>query len=87
MHSYVWSAILLINLVTFALYGIDKRRARRGKRRISERTLLVPAALTGAIGAWSGVSFFRHKTRKTSFRVRLVLATAINALWVWLWLR
>jgi len=53
--------------------------------RFFEVHLLTLAALGGAAGAWCGVSIFRHKTRKTSFRVKLVVATMCNTLWIWLW--
>ena len=42
---------VVVNLVAFALYGIDKKRARRGAWRISERTLLGIAVIGGSIGA------------------------------------
>lgn len=80
-----------INLLAFLAFGWDKRAARRGARRVSEARLLWLAALLGAPGAWTGVSVFRHKTVKTSFRIRLVLATLVNvavaAAGAWWWWR
>jgi uncharacterized membrane protein YsdA (DUF1294 family) len=76
------SALLLVlvvlNAVSFALFGIDKRRARRGARRISERALLLSALVSGTIGAWAGVFLFRHKTRKPSFLIPLAAASLID---------
>ncbi len=72
--------LALANAIAFAALGIDKRRARRGQRRIAERTLWGWAAAGGFVGAWLGASYFRHKTRKTSFRVKLALATVVGAL-------
>jgi len=76
------SALLLVlvvlNAVSFALFGIDKRRARRGARRISERALLLSALVSGTIGAWAGVFVFRHKTRKPSFLIPLAAAYLID---------
>jgi uncharacterized membrane protein YsdA (DUF1294 family) len=80
-------AVAGINVVTFVVYGWDKWRARRGGRRVPEAHLLWLAAVTGAIGAWTAMTLFRHKTRKRSFRRWLVLATAWNGVWVWLWLQ
>ena len=62
-------AVLLValNAVSFALFGIDKRRARRGARRIPEATLLLSALVSGTVGAWLGMRVFHHKTRKRSF--------------------
>ncbi len=59
----------LINLIAFALFGIDKRRAKRGKWRIPEGTLILCAVLGGGIGALAGMLVFRHKTRKPRFTV------------------
>ena len=62
-----------LNLLAFALYGIDKRKAKRGAWRISEATLLLIAALGGSIGALLGMELFRHKTRHVKFRVLVPL--------------
>lgn len=61
-------ALLLLNALTFALYGLDKCRARRRLRRISERTLLLLAFVGGAVGAYLGMRLFRHKTLHARFR-------------------
>ena len=45
----------------------DKRRARKGKRRIPEATLFTAAILGGSIGALAGMYTFRHKTKHKSF--------------------
>lgn len=79
--------LLVWNVLTFGLYGLDKRKARTGARRIPEAWLLWPLALGGCVGGWLGMSLFRHKTKKLSFRVWAALATLVNALWLWLWLR
>ena len=60
--------IVLINVVTFFVYGIDKHRAQSRRRRISERTLLTLAAMGGSIGAWMAMRSFRHKTQHAKFR-------------------
>lgn len=61
--------LLVINLEGFALMGIDKSRARRGRRRIAEATLFIVAALGGSLGVLCGMYAFRHKTLHTSFTV------------------
>ena len=60
--------LLAANLASFFLMGMDKRRARLGKRRISERTLFLPAVLGGALGGTLGMHIFHHKTRHWYFR-------------------
>ena len=59
--------LILINLIAFALFGIDKRRAKIGAYRISERTLFLSAILGGSMGALAAMYLFRHKTRHLSF--------------------
>jgi uncharacterized membrane protein YsdA (DUF1294 family) len=75
--------LVVLNLVSFTLFGIDKRRARRGAWRISESTLILSGLVSGTIGAWCGVLAFRHKTRKLSFLAKLMAATAIDLLILW----
>ena len=59
--------LLVINLTTFAVYGADKRRARRGAWRVPERTLLLLPLLGGSIGALLGMRVFHHKTKHWYF--------------------
>lgn len=59
----------LWNILVFALYGIDKRRARQGQWRISEKTLLSLTLLGGGLGACLAGHYFRHKTRKWYFQL------------------
>ncbi|OCP01220.1 MULTISPECIES: DUF1294 domain-containing protein [unclassified Ensifer] len=63
----------LINMLAFGLFWHDKRAARTGRRRISERTLLTVALFGGSLGAMTARHIFRHKTRKEPFRTRLAL--------------
>ena len=62
LYSYpaVWALLLALNVLAFGLYGLDKRRARSGHRRIREHTLLLVAALGGSAGAWLGMRLWHH---------------------------
>lgn len=60
--------LLAINFTAFLCYGADKRKAKRGKWRIPERTLILLAAAGGSIGALAGMYIFHHKTVKPAFR-------------------
>ena len=60
--------LLAVNIATFFLYGIDKYKARKGRWRISETTLLTMAAIGGSIGAWSGMRLWHHKTMHKKFK-------------------
>ena len=78
--------ITVMNLVSFALMGIDKRRARRGAWRISEKALFLTTACFGGLGGVLGMRVFHHKTQHWYFRVffpvLLVLQIAILAIGV-----
>ena len=60
--------LLAINIATFLFYGIDKYKAKKGKWRISEATLLTMAAIGGSIGAWAGMRLWHHKTMHKKFK-------------------
>ena len=52
--------LIVINVVTFFIYGIDKWKAVRSKWRISEAMLLGLAVIGGSIGAWLYLVYFSH---------------------------
>jgi uncharacterized membrane protein YsdA (DUF1294 family) len=72
----ILTVLLSANLITFTLFGIDKRRARMGLRRLSERMLLLWTLMGGTAGAFLGRHVFRHKTRKQPFSTWLWLIAA-----------
>ena len=65
--------LIVINILTFAVYGIDKWKARQGSWRISEATLLMLAVIGGTIGALLGMQVWRHKTMHLKFKYGLPL--------------
>lgn len=64
---------IVINLLTFLLYGLDKYKAIRQEWRIPERALLLMTFVGGAFGALSAMRIFRHKTRKGRFKLMIPL--------------
>ena len=66
---YIVAALVVLNLVSFVLMALDKKRAEKDRWRISEKTLFISAALFGALGAMMGMYMLHHKTRKWYFRV------------------
>ncbi len=70
--------LLLINLITFFYFGIDKMKSQLQKRRVSEKTLWVLALVGGSVGALVGMSFFRHKTKKMSFQAGVAVILAVQ---------
>ena len=85
MILVIWAVLAAANLLSFALYGIDKGKAKRGAWRVPESTLLLFAALGGSAGALLGMELFRHKTKHWKFRVLVPLFLILHiALGVWL---
>jgi len=70
--------LIVINVVTFFLYGIDKWKAKRSKWRISEATLLGLAVIGGSIGAWLGMKVWHHKTMHKKFKYGLPLILIVQ---------
>lgn len=68
-----------MSFISFVLFGVDKRRARRGEWRIPERTLLTCCALFGAAGGLCGMRAFHHKTRHAKFAYGVPAMLAVQA--------
>lgn len=78
----------VMSLLAFVLFGTDKFKARTGRRRIPERTLLAAALLGGGAGALLGMYAFHHKTRKPPFPLLVPLFFLLQAaLAALLWVR
>lgn len=56
-----------VNLIAFAIFFIDKQKARNNSWRIRESTLIALAVLGGSYGAYLAMRLFHHKTRKPLF--------------------
>ena len=80
MLKYALIVILILNLISFTLMGIDKRLAIAGKRRIPESSLLFWGFLMGGPGLLLGSLVFHHKTRKWKFRLGIPAALIVNVL-------
>ena len=94
-NDFIWAVVgspwgllalwlVLINVITFFVFGADKLQARRKEkkesvRRVPEKTLFLLSALGGSVGALLGMRVFRHKTLHKAFRfgVPLILALQI----------
>ena len=68
MMNIILGYLLAVNIATFFLYGIDKYKAKKGRWRISEITLLLMAVIGGSIGAWAGMRLWHHKTMHKKFK-------------------
>ncbi len=70
-----WAAV---NMLTFVIYGIDKWKAVHNAWRISEKTLILLAALGGAAGAYAAMQTFRHKTKHKKFTAGVPVMLAVQ---------
>ena len=84
IERLVFLYLLSINLISFAIYGIDKALAKAGKFRISEAALIWAAVFGGSVGALLGMFIFHHKTTKKKFLIGIPLILFIHiVLAVW----
>ena len=85
MYMLLLYYMIGINAVSFVAYGIDKLKAKKGKWRIPEATLLLLAVAGGSIGAWMGMKVWHHKTLHKKFRYGvpaiLFLQVALGIYW------
>lgn len=78
VYAIIGIYLLVINLVTFLLYAEDKAKARRGKWRIPEATLLLFAAIGGSVGALLAMLVLHHKTKHPKFYILVPLFLVIH---------
>ena len=55
--------LVLLSIITFIAYGVDKNKAKKGKYRTKEKTLLCLSFFGGAFGGYPAMLIFRHKTK------------------------
>jgi uncharacterized membrane protein YsdA (DUF1294 family) len=77
--------LVFINVVCFAIFGLDKRKAVKHQQRISEKTLLILTFFGGTIGAVMGMLIFRHKISKKSFLLKWGLVVLIQIVIIYGW--
>ncbi len=75
--------LLLLSSIAYAAYASDKRKAKKGKRRISEATLLGLSFFGGALGGYVAMLRVRHKTKHWYFHaVNLLGLLWQTSVWV-----
>lgn len=76
--DYLLIIFVMMNVISFSMYGIDKYRAFNNLWRIRESVLLAVTWLMGGVGAWLGMRVFRHKTKHRLFRLNASVASVIQ---------
>jgi uncharacterized membrane protein YsdA (DUF1294 family) len=74
---YFVIVLILINIIAFIFFGIDKRKAIKNKWRIKESLLLLLSVLGGGFGSYLGMNFFHHKTQKPKFKFGVPIITIL----------
>lgn len=81
----ILSVILIVNVLAFLLYGIDKWKAKHSRWRIPESVLLGMTAVGGSVGAWLGMRVWHHKTQHKKFRYAvpaILVAQIVLLVWI-----
>ena len=89
MQKHIMSLFLIIllfwNFVTFLLMAIDKNKAKNGKWRIRERTLLTCSFFMGSVGIFLGMIVVHHKTKHKKFEILVPISLVENAI-IFIWI-
>jgi len=78
MQHWILIYLVMVNVLTFCLFGIDKWKACHSRWRIPEMTLLGLALVGGSIGAWLGMKVWHHKTKHKKFKYGIPLILMIQ---------
>ena len=71
--------VIIINVVTFFIYGLDKSKAKARQWRIPEAQLIFLAVIGGSVGALAGMKVFHHKTRKLKFKLGMPVIVLLES--------
>ena len=74
----MYTNLFTINLIAFIVMGVDKSKAKKGKWRISEKTLISIAIIGGSCGMLIGMYYFRHKTKHNLFTIGIPIILTIQ---------
>lgn len=83
--KFVLLYLIVINIVAFAAYAIDKKLAKTPRRRIPEATLIGLAAIGGSVGAYLAMQICRHKTKHPKFTIGVPIILILHIALAW-WL-
>ncbi|HOT22280.1 MAG TPA: DUF1294 domain-containing protein [Sedimentibacter sp.] len=81
--KYIMFYLLIINLISFALFFADKQKSKRDKWRIKESTLHFESFMGGTLGSIAAMILFHHKTKKPKFVIITIIALIFNVVLVY----
>ena len=76
--NYLYLYILLINLITFGVFALDKKKAKKKQWRIPESTLLLLSLIGGSLGGLLAMKIVKHKTQKIKFAIGVPFLLIVN---------
>lgn len=79
--KYLFYYLVIINIISFIVYGLDKLFAIYKGNRVRELYLHVLSLIGGCLGSIGAMIFFRHKTKKLRFYLWNILMTT---LWIYI---
>lgn len=66
-QTLLFTGLFIVNIFSFIFVGVDKKKAHLNAERSPEVMFFLFAVIFGSLGVFSGMLFFRHKTRKLYF--------------------
>jgi uncharacterized membrane protein YsdA (DUF1294 family) len=74
---------IIINIISFSVCFLDKKKAEKNRQRISEKMLFFLSIIGGAVGMYLAMQIFRHKTQHLKFTIGIPAIIVIQCiLWV-----
>ena len=83
--KYLVIYLIIINIITFIIFGLDKYFAIKNKFRVSEATLFCLCIIGGSFLGFVGMKVFRHKTKKSYFRIGIPLIMIVEGIVLLKW--
>ncbi len=83
----IYTIVAVWNVIVILIFGFDKLCAKKKKRRVSEKFLIMSALCMGALGALLGMLLFNHKTKKPKFKFGVPALLLLNIAFVALYFR
>lgn len=78
--KYLYEYLILINIISFIIFAVDKIRAKKNQWRIPEASLIFLAFIGGSLGGLLSMNIFRHKTSKLKFQIGMPVLLIFNVL-------